>query len=64
MAPAVQVEEQLTLDMKTGAKSKPARSATGTGEGEGYGRPKVCCVRYEVKPSKVFLYHASFIQRI
>lgn len=41
MPPSVLVEEQLTLDVKTGAKSKAARSDTSAGDAEGYGRPKV-----------------------
>lgn len=36
---AVLAEEQMTLDVKTGAKPKP--STSGAGEGEEYGRPKV-----------------------
>lgn len=38
---AVLAEEQMTLDVKTGAKSKPSRSPSGAGEGDEYGRPKV-----------------------
>ncbi|CAM9319251.1 unnamed protein product [Ectocarpus sp. 12 AP-2014] len=36
----VLVEEQLTLDVKTGAKSKLSTPTAGTGQPESYGRPK------------------------
>ena len=42
---AVLAEEQMTLDVQTGAKSKPSRSTSAAGEGDEYGRPKVCDVR-------------------
>lgn len=42
---AVLAEEQMTLDVQTGAKSKSSRSTSAAREGDEYGRPKVCDVR-------------------
>ena len=38
---AVLLEEQMTLDVKTGAKSRPAKALSSMEEGESYARPKV-----------------------
>ncbi|CAM9662702.1 unnamed protein product [Laminaria digitata] len=39
--PSVLMEEQMTLDVKTGEKPKPAKPFSGSEEQECYGRPKV-----------------------
>lgn len=42
----VLVEEQMTLDAKTGVNSKPATATSSAKEGDGYGRPKARRGRY------------------